>query len=210
MSIAPIARRSVPASPGLVALFALGALLAGAGAGIAQNRVDNPHFDDDELGWDFGPGSDLVWAPIPDESDCASSGSGVVVSADTGNGHYAAISQCIGLGDETELFVRLHHLAYGTLIARLDFFTAVNCGAGGIGSVSDSWAGTPTAWSIATLAADVPGNAGAVRLTVTAIDAAPHGLVVDAVHVTPFEPIFLDGFEGNDAGTATPCRWTVP
>lgn len=212
MPVRPSARRSAPAARGLAALVLSGlvaALLGGAGAAAAQNRVDNPHFHDDDLGWEFGPGADLVWSPAPDESDCASSGSGIVVSADTGLGHYAALSQCVGLGDEAEIHVRLHHRAYGTLTVRLDFYTAVNCGAGAIDHVSDSWAGTPTEWSIATLAADVPGNAGAVRLIVTAIDPAPHGLVVDAVHLTPFEPIFLDGFEGNEPGTATPCRWTT-
>ena len=37
------------------------------------------NFHDDDLGWEFGPGADLVWSPIPDESDCDSSGSGVVM-----------------------------------------------------------------------------------------------------------------------------------
>jgi hypothetical protein len=171
--------------------------------------VDNPHFHSDELGWQFGPGADLVWTPVPDESDCATSGAGIVISQDTGIGHYAALSQCVALGDEPEVHVRLHHRAYGTLTVRLDFYTAVNCGAGGIVGISESWTGTPTEWSVATLAADVPGNAGAVRLTVTAIDSAPHGLVVDAVHLAPFEPIFLDGFEGDEPGGAAPCRWTT-
>ena len=201
------------ARPSASAPLVLGLLIAlcgGLGPATAQNLVANPHFHDDELGWEFGPGTDLVWSPTPDESECASSGSGIVISADTGNGHYAALSQCVALGDEPELHVRLHHRAYGTLTVRLDFYTAINCGAGGIGFASDSWAGTPTEWSIATLAADVPGNAGAVRLTVTAIDAEPHGLVVDAVHLTPFEPIFLDGFEGDEPGGPSPCRWTAP
>lgn len=200
--------RPVASAPLVLGLLI--ALVGGPDPAPAQNLVANPHFHDDVLGWQYGPGTDLVWAPAPDESDCETSGAGIVISADTGNGHYAALSQCVALGDESELFVRLHHRAYGTLTARLDFFTAVNCGAGGIGGVSESWAGTPTEWSIATLAADVPGNAGAVRLTVTAIDPAPHGLVVDAVHLTPFEPIFLDGFEGDDSGTTTPCRWATP
>lgn len=186
------------------------ALCGGVGPASAQNLVDNPHFHDDELGWEFGPGTNLVWSPTPDASACADSGSGIVVSQDTGNGYYATLRQCVALDEVPELHVRLHHRAYGTLTVWLDFFTAVNCGAGGIGSVSESWAGTPTEWSIATLAVDVPGNAGAVQLRVNAIDAAPHGLVVDAVHLTPFEPIFLDGFEGDEPGTANPCRWATP
>jgi hypothetical protein len=185
-------------------------LLGDAGPAAAQNRIANPHFHDDELGWQFGPGTDLVWSPTPDESDCPTSGSGIVISQNTGNGHHATLSQCVALGDESELHVRLHHRAYGTLTARLDFFTASNCAAGALGGVSDSWAGTPTEWSIATLAADVPGNAGAVRLIVTAIDSAPHGLVVDAVHLTPLEPVFLDGFEGDDPAASAPCRWASP
>jgi len=203
----PSARPSASAPVLLGLLLALG---GGLGPAAAQNLVNNPHFHDDELGWEFGPGVDLVWTPTPDESECPTSGSGIVISEDTGIGHYAALSQCVALDDEAELFVRLHHRAYGTLTARLDFFTAVNCGAGGIDSVSESWAGTPTEWSVATLAAAVPASAGAVRLTVTAIDSAPHGLVVDAVHLTPFEPIFLDGFEGDEPGGAAPCRWTTP
>ena len=204
----PPSARPSPSAPLVLALLV--ALATGAGPAGARNLVDNPHFHDDELGWQFGPGIDLVWSPAPDECDCATSGSAIVISEDTGIGHYAALSQCVALDDETELHVRLHHRAYGTLTVRLDYFTAVNCGAGGIGHVSDSWAGTPTEWSIAALAADVPDNAGAVRLTVTAIDSEPHGLVVDAVHVTPFEPILLDGFEGDEPGGAAPCRWTAP
>jgi hypothetical protein len=205
MPIRTCARRSTR-----FALAALIAVCGGAATAAAQNLVANAHFHDDDLEWEFGPGTDLVWSPAPDESDCATSGSGIVISQDTGIGHYAALSQCVGLGDETELYLRLHHRAYGTLTARLDFYTAVNCGAGGLVGVSESWIGTPTEWSVATLAADVPGNAGAVRLTITAIDSAAHGLVVDAVHLTPFEPILLDGFEGDEPGGAAPCRWSVP
>jgi len=80
MSAHPPSRRSAPAAFGLATLVALGALLAGAGAAGAQNLVVNPHFHDDDLDWEFGPGTDLVWAPTPDESDCDSSGSGVVIS----------------------------------------------------------------------------------------------------------------------------------
>lgn len=207
MPVRPWARRPARFALALVLPIAVAGF---AGTAAAQNLVANPHFHDDDLEWEFGPGTDLVWSPAPDESDCPTSGSGIVISEDTGIGHYAVLSQCVALGDPTELHLRLHHRAYGTLTARLDFFTAINCAAGALGGVSDSWSGTPTEWSVASLAADVPGSAGAVRLTVTAIDSAPHGLVVDAVHLTPFESIFLDGFEGSDSEGPSPCRWASP
>ena len=55
----------------------------------------------------------------------------------------------------------------------------------------------------------VPANANGVLVLLVAADPLPHGLSVDDAMLTEEFPIFLDGFDGNDAGEVAPCRWGV-
>jgi hypothetical protein len=98
-------------------------------------------------------------------------------------------------------------MGYGTFTLWLEYYTAFNCAAGSLTSASTSVVQTPTVWQTTVLSAVPPSNANAVQVFFTAIDADPHGLVIDEAILTPDWPIFLDGFEGNDSGDTDPCRW---
>ena len=194
----------------VLCVLASAVALLGPASARAQNLVENPDFHLDASGWEHGPGTQLLWTNLTDEGECPGSGAALVSSEDTGIGHYAAIRQCVTIGDGDELFARARYLAYGGLTVRFQFYTAFNCATGAVGFAESDWPESPVEWADAALAASPPANANAVELRFTAIDDQPHGLVVDGVVVSRAEPIFLDGFEGHAGGESEPCRWLAP
>jgi hypothetical protein len=67
----------------------------------------------------------------------------------------------------------------------------------------------PLAWKTLVLSGVPPGNANGVLVTLRAEDVLPHGMLVDGVVVSARRALFVDGFDGNDEGEVTPCRWGV-
>lgn len=185
----------------MVALAILGS------AAAAQNLVLNGDFHADPVGWDLQLGTQLLWTDLTEEGGCAASGSGLVPSELATGVHRAAISQCIRLHDEPNIFARVRHQGYGTFTLRLDFRTALNCAAGVLTWATTTQVQDPVSWQTLLLSAVPPSNANGVIVTLRAEDGDPHGMLVDGVSVTSRWPIFLDGFDGNDPEENTPCRW---
>ena len=181
--------------------------ILGSAAAAAQNLVLNGDFHTDPVGWDLQLGTQLLWTDLTEEGGCAASGSGLVPSELATGVHRAAISQCITLHDEPNIFARVRHQGYGTFTLRLDFRTALNCAAGVLTWATTTQVQDPVSWQTLLLSAVPPSNANGVIVTLRAEDGDPHGMLVDGVSVTSRWPIFLDGFDGNDPGENTPCRW---
>ena len=137
----------------------------------------------------------------------AASGSGLVSSQPGSGVHFAVITQCITLHDEPNIFAEARHQGYGTFTLRLDFTTTFNCTTGFLTWANGAQVQDPVTWKTLRLSGIPPSNANAVLVTLRAEDSEPHGLLVDGVIVASRRAIFLDGFEGNDAGEVAPCRW---
>ena len=195
-------RRAMP-----VVLF-LGALAVFfTGALGAQNLLDNPSFDVDASSWDLSAGTGVLWTDLLEASGCANSGSALIPSDGDEESQAAGIVQCVTLHGEDTLYASVWHRGYGTFYLQLAFTTAVNCAAGALDLAQATEPQDPEAWNLLTMVAPVPANANGVLVILAAVDPLPHGLSVDDAMLTEKFPIFLDGFDGNDAGESSPCRW---
>ena len=182
-------------------------------AGRAQNLVYNPSFDSDPLGWSLDTGGALLWTGLADEGECPGSGAGLATSAESLPGsHVVVIGQCLaGLTPASSLHVRARHMGYGQFSIVLHSFGTVDCESGFLGSLgSPLVAQSPTEWQTSELHVALSAAAHSVFLQLTASDFEPHGLLVDGVEAAAREPIFLDGFEGDEGGEEAPCRWQAP
>jgi hypothetical protein len=176
-------------------------------AAIGQNLVTNPNFHQDVAGWDLVLGNLLLWTNLTDGGDCENSGSALVSSALANGQHYATLGQCIPVGSEPTLHARVRHQGYGTFTLRLEAQTTLNCSGGPLGSASADFAQAPVQWQDANVTLSLPVNANSVSVYLYAIDADPHGLLIDGVYAGELDPIFLDDFDGNGDGESSPCRW---
>ena len=192
---------------GMLALEVLAMEVPGSSAAVAQNLAANGDFRSDTVGWDLFLGTQLLWTNLTEEGDCAASGSGLVSSQPGSGVHFAVITQCITLHDEPNIFAEARHQGYGTFTLRLDFTTTFNCTTGFLTWANGAQVQDPVTWKTLRLSGIPPSNANAVLVTLRAEDSEPHGLLVDGVIVASRRAIFLDGFEGNDAGEVAPCRW---
>ena len=189
----------------------LGSLFGSAGR--AQNLVYNPSFDVDPVGWSLATGGTLLWTGLADEGDCSGSGAGLATSAESIPGaHVVVIEQCLAVPTPGATFhVRARHMGYGQFSIVLHSFGTVDCESGFLGSAGSPLVPqSPTEWQTSELHQALPGAAQSVMLQLTASDFEPHGLLVDGVEAATREPIFLDGFDGNEEGEAAPCRWLAP
>jgi hypothetical protein len=177
------------------------------GALDAQNLLDNPSFDVDTSSWNLEVGGALLWTDLLEASGCANSGSALISSEGDEENQTAAIAQCVTLHGEENLYASVQHRGYGTFHLLFVFTTAINCAAGSIGTITASEPQDPDAWNLLTMLSAVPANAHGVLVIFSAQDPAPHGLSLDDAMLTKDFPIFLDGFDGNDPGDSTPCRW---
>ena len=185
----------------------LGALLATATPIAAQNLLANPHFHENALEWDLEIGQQILWTQLVEEGDCSNSGAALVVSEETDSGDIATIFQCLAIDDVTDLYAGARHLGYGDFSLEITTYTAFNCSTGILGFAKVTLAQSPVAWNDAFVSLSVPANANAASVRLSAVDDDPHGLSVDEVILTPRRFIFLDGFDGNDPGEPSPCRW---
>jgi hypothetical protein len=174
-----------PTRRGAVGLLLVGLGALSAAALRAENRVANPHFHTDVADWDLLLGTQMLWTDLTDEGDCAASGVALVSSEPGDVVHYASLGQCVGLGEEPTVHAAVRYQAYGSFRLYVDFFTATNCAAGGLGYEMTVWPGSPAAWADASLDAARPPSANAAQLRFVATDIAPHGLVVDAAYLGP-------------------------
>lgn len=183
--------------------------MPGAGAAWAQNLAWNGDFAADVSGWEPHAGGSLVWTNLSDESDCPASGMGLSTSVEVSTLYVATVEQCVpDLTPGTNLAVAAGHLGYGQFAIELDFWGTIDCESGWVSSLGSPYESQdPVIWSSARLATTVPAAAHSVRVRLSAVDFAPHGLGVDGVVVALRPPILLDDFEADDAGSALPCRW---
>jgi hypothetical protein len=173
----------------------------------AQNLVVNGGFHSDVAGWDGDSGT-LLWTDITEEGDCPGSGAALIASEPAAGQHYATISQCVSVVGLSSLSIHVRHQGYGTFTTVLQFFQGDICNAGALQNVSVGVSQTPTVWQTHGFNTVVPSTAQAVQVILRAIDAEPHGLLIDGVTLTTRSPIFLDDFEGNESGDSDPCRWS--
>lgn len=178
------------------------------GASRAQNLLHNPSFDADVSAWQLVVGTSMLWTDIVDASGCPNSGSALIPSAGDDEGQTAGIIQCVPLHGEATLYASVWHRGHGLFDLRLLFYTAINCATGQLTAPVATEAQDPDSWNLLTMVASVPANANAVFVLLVGYDAEPHGLSVDDVMLTREFPIFLDGFDGNDAGATAACRWS--
>lgn len=183
------------------------ALAMAPSRGGAQNLMTNGSFHSDVASWTAGLGT-LLWTNIADEGDCPASGAALISSEPASGQHYASLSQCVGVDGQANLFAQVRHMGYGTFFLRLDYYTAVNCATGVLTSAETSVVQTPTIWQTSVLSAVPPPNANALLVTFSAVDADPHGLVIDEAILSERWPLMLDGFEGNNSGDSDPCHWS--
>jgi hypothetical protein len=188
----------------VLSLGALAVLLTGALG--AQNLLDNPSFDAGTSAWVLGEGTALEWTDALEPSDCSNSGSARIPS-ELFEGHSSAILQCAALDGEEWLYASVWHRGTGQFDLRLLFYTASDCLSGPISAPVVTEPQEPDVWNLLTMLEPVPVNANGVFLLLAATDVVPHVLFVDDVMLTEEFPIFLDGFDGNDAGESSPCRW---
>lgn len=184
-------------------------LLAGGGVLEAQNMIWNGDFDADVSGWTPRTGASLLWTDLSDEAGCSGSGMGLTTSVNLAGTQVASMSQCVGpLTPGQGLYVRARHLGYGDFSIELDFMATFDCETGLISGWGSPFVPQdPVVWSTSELATTVPANAFGVRVRLIAGYFEPHGLGVDGVVVARRPPLLLDGFEGDDPGSTTPCRW---
>ena len=187
-------------------LSIVGALPGGL---AAQNLLANPSFDTDAASWNLAVGTGVLWTDILDASGCAGSGSALIPSSGDDENQSAGITQCVALHGEPTLYASVWHRGYGFFDLRLLFYTAVNCAAGAISGPVATEPQDPDNWGLLTMVTPVPANANGVLVLLVAYDPLPHGLSVDDAMLTAEFPIFLDGFDGNDPGEVTPCRWGI-
>lgn len=205
--VARCRRTGLPRVPGLWTGLLCLALLAPVAAS-GQNLVSNPLFHQDTAGWDLELGTQLLWTNLTDEGGCGNSGSALVSSALASGQYYASLSQCISVGSEPVLHARVRHQGYGTFTLRLEPQTTLNCTGGPLGSAHGDFAQSPVQFQEANLAMSLPLNANSVFIYLVAIDADPHGLLVDGVYAGGLDAVFFDDFDGNDEGENLPCRWS--
>lgn len=175
----------------------------------AQNRVFNGDFDVDVAGWEPRSGGTLVWTDLSEATGCPNSGMGLSTSVDVGGMDIASVSQCVGSLTPGQSFaVRASHLGYGTFSIEVDFLGTIDCESGLLTGVGTPFVPQdPAIWGTEILQTTVPANAFSARVRLVATDFDPHGLGVDGVVVSARPALLLDGFEADDAGSPTPCRW---
>jgi hypothetical protein len=173
----------------------------------AQNRIENAHFHTDVANWDLILGGVLLWTDLVEEGGCSGSGSALVTSEVESGQHIAAISQCLQLAGEDTLFLSARHQGYGTFHAVMEFYPETDCVTDVITSVIASQAQSATEWNEISVEASPPAEAVAVHVFLIGSDSEPHGLSLDAIVLAEQEPVFLDGFDGNEGGEGAPCRW---
>ena len=101
------------------------------------------------------------------------------------------------------------HRGEGDLVMQLVFLSSFDCTFGFLSNALLLQAQSPTQWNTAYLDAAVPAGANAVLLTLNVRDENPHAALFDAAYLGARHPLLLDGFEGDTAGEASPCRWSA-
>lgn len=187
--------------------LALVAALFVTGALGAQNLIPNGDFDDSVDGWTFWVGQQIGWTDDYDEAECAGSGVAVVQSAPSGGGHRAELVRCVPIEPVSKLSLRMRFATEGRLAYGFDFYATTNCTSTIIGGLAGELNPDALGWKTGTVSVVVPPASRSMAVFASSWAPGEHLMGADSFFASVDEPIFADGFEGDTAGSSSPCRW---